>query len=129
MNMIHNDLHTGNVLLHKIDNGNNQNLVHIGYNIAGQDYRVPLHGGFMAILWDFGLSEQVEDLEPEDPRCSEDIQKLLTTIEDEYQGADKEEVMALLNGNVADPLAMIQNLFEEYRTYDLSGVFETYNIM
>ena len=52
-NIIHNDMHAGNVLVKKIDKKDNS---YLKYRIDGRDYYVP-NIGYMFIVWDFGYSQ------------------------------------------------------------------------
>jgi hypothetical protein len=52
-NVIHNDMHAGNVLVKKINNPPNSFL---RYSIDGQEYFIP-NTGYVFIIWDFGYAQ------------------------------------------------------------------------
>lgn len=53
-NMRHNDLHSGNILVHKLPQQHEDNGV-FKYTIDGIDYYVP-HYGWLFVIWDFGMA-------------------------------------------------------------------------
>ena len=65
-NVYHNDLHWGNVLVHKLSNKQG----FIKYIIDGREYHVP-HHGYLFTLWDFGyafIPDKVANLETKKDR-------------------------------------------------------------
>ncbi|NDE14340.1 hypothetical protein EBZ80_05350 [bacterium] len=82
---IHNDLHWGNILVHKVAPGGCWK-----YTIRGRDYCVPNHG-HLFVLWDFGLSVLVPELRGcgTHIRACQDFLKILNTpkwIKKHYPG-------------------------------------------
>lgn len=56
LKVLHTDCHLGNFLLHEVKEGG-----YWHYNILGRDFYLP-NLGYQVVLWDFGLSENVQNV-------------------------------------------------------------------
>jgi serine/threonine protein kinase len=91
-NMHHNDLHSGNVLVHKLPASHANGA--FKYRIDGRDYYVP-HYGYLFVLWDFGYAT----IEGNEEAGEASLHAMtLTSFESipTYEGGDMERISQIL---------------------------------
>lgn len=118
LNMTHNDLHWGNVLVHEIKPGG-----YWKYTINKIDYYVP-NMGFLFVLWDFGMVDiprKIKGPHTKGPRDYNDLQNICSIMLDDLQRKKIIKRHVLLEsvvdfGDFVPLKDLIKNNFEEYRT-------------
>ncbi len=123
--MIHNDLHWGNVLFHKINYGG-----YIKYIINNKEY-VVRNPGYLMILWDFGLVLQGERYINSHLRML-DIGRIMHVLNKYYEGLFRR--LYKIGRKSSSPLQFIENIFQdesldlsvkEYKEDEIIAVYNT----
>jgi hypothetical protein len=117
LNMTHNDLHWGNVLVHEVKPGG-----YWKYTINKMDYYVP-NLGFMFVLWDFGMVDipkKVKGPNAKGPDDYSDLQNICSILLDELQSKKVLKHHVLLEnivdfGDVLTLKDLLKHSFLEYR--------------
>lgn len=114
--LTHNDLHWGNILVHKIQPGG-----YFKYIIDGRDYYLP-NIGYLFVLWDFGYAHIPGKLEPKPKnatvknRLSVDIKRIMNVIDwlpKEY-GIDAPKEIINFIEDYEIPNILVDDIFHSY---------------
>jgi hypothetical protein len=114
--LTHNDLHWGNVLVHKIKPGG-----YFKYTIDGTDYYLP-NIGLLFVLWDFGYAHIPNKLEPKPKnatiknRLSVDANRIMKVIDwlpNEY-GIDAPKEIIDFVEDYQRPNVLLHDIFNSY---------------
>ena len=131
--MTHNDIHLGNILMHKTTPGG-----YWEYFVCGKRYMCP-NIGILAVLWDFGFATipgvvgvQQEYVNKDGYFQSVtrldmfDLRRLCKSLRSRADTKFLREVCEYINGPDSDIRGVLDNFFKKYLTENTSNVIESY---